>query len=115
MKIGRHLSDQAYVEEIRKRDYTFRRIRWIWAVLLVLSLVAMFIFNDFIQGINDSFPESEAGLDRGLILGAIFGFMFAMLASQAGHCFNEWLDARNGYRTERLLLKYYDELKGKEQ
>ena len=48
-----------------------------------------------------------------LLAPAIILFLFVLIFVHIGICIKQHRDARNGFRIERLLLKYYDELKEK--
>ncbi|TLD72556.1 hypothetical protein FEM03_00325 [Phragmitibacter flavus] len=59
-------------------------------------------------------PSDRSVFYGGLALGGMFGFMFVLTAAQAALSLKYWIDSRSGYRTERLMLQYYDTLKDKE-
>ena len=109
----KQLSDAEYVEKIRKRDHTLRRMWWIWPILLFATLYVLIRFGDFIQRFMSDFPVEKQMMYSGLFLGMMFGFTLSVIALQAGVCIKHWIDARQGFRTERLMLKYHDELIGK--
>ena len=109
----KQLSDAEYVEKIRKRDRTLRRLWWIWPILFLAILYILVRFGDFIQEFIADFPVEKKMVYAGLFLGMTFGLILSMLALHAGICIKHWIDARQGYRTERLMLKYHDELNEK--
>lgn len=107
------LSDAEYAEKIRKRDRSMRRMWWIWPILLLAMLYILVRFGDFIQDFTADFPVEKKMVYAGIFLGVTFGLMLSVIALHAGLCIKHWIDARQGFRTERLMLKYHDELKGK--
>lgn len=106
----RQLSDTEYVEQVRKRDRTIRRMRWLWPLLLLAMLCCLLWLAELVQTI----PDEKMLVYVGLLLGASFGFIFSIVAAHAALCVKQWIEARHGFRTERLMLKYYDELNNKE-
>lgn len=110
------LSDEEYVEKVRKGDRTIRRIRWIWPLLFIGLICCLFAFLELIPRLAAQTDKvtGDGSFYGGLALGAMFGLLFVFTAAQAGHAIKEWLDARRGFRTERLMLRYHDELQGKE-
>jgi type VI protein secretion system component VasK len=108
------VSDEEYVEQIRKRDRIFRWMQWIWPVLLIALVCCLFSIAGLIQKFAADIPTDRAVFYGGLVLGALFGFMFIMTAAQAGLALKQWIEARTGFRTERLLLQYHDRLMEKE-
>ena len=107
------LSDDDYVEKLRKQDRSFRRIRWIWPILFSLSIGGLYYFGELVKSFPGPVPEIKSVYYSGFALGAIFGFIFVGAAAQTGIALKHWLDARSGFRTERLLLQYHDQLKNK--
>lgn len=107
------LSDEEYVERVRKRDRVFRRMRWIWPALFLFWVCCFCILAGFMQRFTADIPIDRAIFYGGLLLGAVFGFMFVMFAAHAGLAVKEWIDARSGFRTERLMLQYHDKLNDK--
>ena len=64
-----------------------------------------------IQSFAKDMPLEKQIYYTGFALGITFGFILIMILFQAAHCFKQWLNARTGYKVEKLMLKYYDELK----
>jgi|GEM_PF-1665356 len=110
----RQVSDEEYVEKVRKQDRTIRRMWWLWPVLLFATLYCLIRYAGSVQDITADFQLEKKMVYAGLFLGTTFGFMLSMIAIQSGMCIKQWIDARKGFRTERLMLKYHDELKQKE-
>jgi hypothetical protein len=107
------LSDEEYVEWIRKQHRGFRRIRWIWLVLLLCWISCLYFIASIIQSAATFIPNNEVLFYGGFAMGTILGFMFLCFAGQAGATLKKWFEAHSGFRTERLLLKYHDQLKDK--
>ena len=107
----KHLSDEEYVEQIRKRDWQFRRWRWLWPLLALAMIYILADISRLVASITKDFSMDRQLVAAGLIFGGMFGMMFAVVCMQAGLVLKQWFDARNGFRTERLLLKYHDELR----
>jgi hypothetical protein len=102
------LSDDEYIEQVRKRDRVFRRMRWVWFGLLVALVVVLFCFSHTVQKISAELGEDRGDYSAGLFLGICFGFLFVMISAQAAIALKHWLDSRHGFRTERLLILYHD-------
>jgi hypothetical protein len=108
------LSDDEYIDLLRKRHRAFRRMGWISLGLFVAMIGVLLQFVSTIQKYSASLPEDESGYRAGLVLGICFGFMFVIFTAQAGFTLKNWIESRNGFRAERLLIQYYDRLKGLE-
>ena len=100
------LTDEQYIEKIRKRVNTVNRFRWFWPILLLAVFFCIIKFVDLIQKIDPN-PDNKTVL--GFTLGIVFGIFTVFTVAQAAHCLRTWWKAYHGWRTERLLLKYYDE------
>ena len=100
-------TDEQYVETIRKQYHTLRRTQWLWPILFICFIWCI-IKLSLIVG-------EPSGLDtesyHGFAVGVILGMFFCVIALQSGLTLKQWHDVRHGFRTERLLLKYHDELK----
>jgi hypothetical protein len=80
-------------------------------VLLIAAVCCLFGFVGVVREITEDRTDSRRMIYVGLALGAVFGFMCVVIAAQAGHFLKQWYEARHGFRTERLMLKYHDQLK----
>lgn len=106
----KQLSEIEYVEKIRKRDFTRRRFQWIWPILMVLFFLCLFQYCQIISRISNPLEDDKNMI--GLGIGFSFGLALNSIAVHFGMSLKHWIDARKGYRTERLLLKYYDAMQG---
>ncbi|MEI7901291.1 MAG: hypothetical protein WCK89_13645 [bacterium] len=102
----RHLSDEEYIAKIRKRVNTVNRFRWFWPILFLSFFACLIKFVDLIQKIE---PNPDNHTVMGFAIGITFGMFLVFTTVQAAHCLRNWWEAYRGWRTERLLLKYYDE------
>lgn len=105
------LSDDEYVEWVRRRDRSARRFQWFWLglfIAMVAGLVACALLPARIP-VGPWDPTGTGYIYGGFFVGVPLGIVFGVVAVQAGAVARRWLDARNGSRTERLLLKYHDE------
>lgn len=110
----KQISDAEYVEQIRKRDRSIRRMSWIWPILLLAMVYLLIRLGDIIQEFSVDFSVEKKMVYAGLLLGVVFGFILNTIAHYAGNFIKHWIDARQGFRTERLMLKYHDELREKD-
>jgi hypothetical protein len=102
------LSDDEYVARLRQNDRNIRRARWIYPVCLVVNVGVVYVVATNFRFLLDLSKETRiaflAFAGGTVYAGALLFFLFATIDSIIG-----WLKVENGYRTERLLLKYYDE------
>jgi len=108
----RQLSDEEYIAKIRKSVNTVNRFRWFWPILFLSLFACLIKFVDLIQKIV---PNPDNHTVTGFTLGIIFGIFIVFTTAQAAHCLRNWWEAYRGWRTERLLLKYYDEKEANQQ
>ncbi len=110
MRIRRTLSDDDYVAQVRKRDLAFRRSRWAYPVALLVATGAVCAVAIGFRGLVQLSEGSRLAL-VGFLAGVLYAGMLLFFLLGTIACLIEWGRARRGDRTERLLLKYYDELK----
>lgn len=108
------LTDEEFVEKVRKEERNLRRFWWIWPLLLVAFVYATVQFAFVVHGFADTATSYGVGVEERLVYlavanGFMFGLLFFMFAFNAGQCLRQWHAWRHGRKTERLLLKYYDE------
>jgi len=87
---------------------------WLWPVLLIGVLYGLVTFVEIIQRFTAGLPIDKRLLYSAVGTGVIFGVAVSMIAAQTGIIIKHWIDARQGFRTDRLMLKYHDELREKE-
>jgi len=102
----RQISDEEYVEKTRKKVKSVHRLRWLWPSFF-LCYFGLFIW--FLQISEQVEPKPDHYEVWGFVSGAIMGLGFGFTTFAAGICLRNWWDSYRGWRTERLLLKYYDE------
>ena len=107
MKRLRHLSDEEYIERIRKKVITVQRFRWLWPVLFLCLFAILIQFIEFFQKIE---PKPDNSKTMGFLTGMTFGMFLLFAAAQAADCLRNWWESYRGWRTERLMLKYHDEI-----
>jgi hypothetical protein len=100
------LSETEYIAKIRKKVNTVHRLRWLWPTLF-LCYFGLFIW--FIENLERFEIKPDQYKVYGFVSGVIAGLFFCFTAFQAVYCLRYWWEAYRGWRTERLLLKYYDE------
>ncbi len=104
------ISDEKYVEQIRKQDHLLRRMWWLGPVGLLVMLYCLIRLADIVEGLTAHLQLERKLVYAGLLLGVSFGLLLTSIAVQTGNFIKHWIDTRHGFRTERLMLKYHDEL-----
>ena len=120
--LGMHLcrrrsTDAEYVESVRR---AVRHSKWmavVYGVLTVLhfggslglSYLVFRLMSELVVA-ESVMDEASAGAAVGLVFGALAGYFFV----QGGSSFLQLLTIKQGQRVERLMLKFHDELKGRE-
>jgi len=104
-------TDEQYVERIRKKQRSMRKARIVLLCLLAATMVVWLSAGNTIYAIGKIVTVSEmdalffaAGLATGTLLGF---FVYAIFSSIPLILFGE--------RSDELMLKFYDELKNREQ
>jgi hypothetical protein len=106
------LSDAEYIEKMRKKVNTVYRLRWFWPIMF-LCYFGLFIWCTTV--FDRVIPKPDHNQVWGFVFGAIMGLGFGLTTAMAGFCILHWWEAYRGWRTERLLLKYYDELQANQR
>lgn len=106
----RDLSDEEYVESIRKRARFMRGIQWLWPVFTCLLFVALIGIGRRLPSVISNFPEQKSVVTTGLVIGLILGMILGYGLFQTALFVQRWIKYRKGDRSEMLLLKYHDEL-----
>jgi len=107
------MSDEEYVELIRKKDRAVRRMMWVWLVLAVPFVAIFAVWARLALGGVEHLPYAAQTVVVGLVLGATMGLTCAVILGNLALCIWNFWEARVGNRTERLMLKYHDELRAK--
>ena len=110
--ILKRLSDDEYVAAVRSSDLAFRRSLWVYPVMLVFNLYAIYWFATNFYSLLEASKEGRPAL-VGFVAGVVYGAGLVALSFGTIACLVEWSRARTGYRKDRLLMKYYDELQSK--
>ena len=110
----KQLSDAEYVEQIRRRVRTHRRMWWVWLLLFFAMLYGLVRFGVLVAAITGDFPAEKGVVATGLFVGVLFGFALSLIAHRVEQYLIQWILARQEFRTEQLMLKYYDELLAKD-
>jgi len=119
MKLFREpLSDDQHIERIRKSvSFVDRYSYWTSAFYLSLLLAGGWIFWQFIMTMinmpapfpNGGGPNLNAWVWSGFVFGTIIGLGFAKFAH---NMIVSIMMPFTGLRTEKLLLKYHDQIRG---
>lgn len=102
-------TDAEYIESVRKQVSIGKKAAVFSAVVSLLCFVAAMwagnaILRSFSEGHGYSALEIAPGMALGLLVGAVSGFFVFAAVLQLGLAMSFVF----GYRTEKLLLKYYD-------
>jgi hypothetical protein len=104
-------TDDEYVALIRKQVDRSKWFGYFHVVAAIAFVVMYFILWRLTMSASELVPEINSGLHIGIILGA-FGGLLLVIAIQS----IVWAtQSFTGQRTERIMLKLYDELKKKEE
>ena len=79
------LSDEEYIERIRKSDRNFRRMRWVWLMLLSAMFGVLAWFSHSVQKISTNLPEEKSLFSAGMAPGIIFWFSVRHDCSPGGN------------------------------
>jgi hypothetical protein len=96
------LSDTEFVEKVRKQTQSAKRRAWFLLSLSVIDLGLIFLIWCFAKKL-DLFQ-------MGFIGGWFAGFFMGVFLAHAGIYFAFFLQHLFGYRKERLLIAYYEQL-----
>ena len=102
-------SDAEYIETVRKYVRISKRVAVFFIVVSLLCGVAAIwvgnlILRSFSEGHGLSALQIAPGVAFGLLVGAVSGFFLFVAVLELGLAMSFVF----GYRTEKLLLKYYD-------
>jgi hypothetical protein len=77
-------------------------------------LCAFIMVTKLVNAVGNEFAFDRKVMAFGLMLGFGYGVFMVWSFWNAFLFMRQWFDARNAYRTERLLFKYYDQVKEQE-
>ena len=106
-------TEDQYVARVRKNDRIVRRFKPFWLLIFICHAGLLVAIVSLFDLATETEAESPWRHWLGFGLGLIFGLWFALILAQAVISVKHYLDAKHGFRTERLLIKYYDQTKGK--
>jgi len=106
-------SETEYISWIRKQVSHAKRLAVFHGIMFIVSIVLFLVFNHLVFQFHEIMPEAAATLPLGVIIGLPFGVMLVFLLAMVA--FNVVTAVRHlsGNRTEKLMLKFHDELKEK--
>lgn len=107
-------TDEQYVESIRTQISRSKRFI-VFHILGAIFFLALFLWAGMqVCRLDQIMPEFSEGAGRGFFIGVQLGLVAGLFFIFAFMNINFTISYFRGYRTERLMLKYYDELKKKE-
>ena len=105
----RRVSDDDYVAKVRKNNLVLRRSQWAYPFAFILNAGAFYLVATNIN-LLVKFSEGSRLAAVGFLAGVIYaGVLLFVFVGTIGFLV-QWTTIRRGNRTEKLLLKYYDEL-----
>ena len=113
----RRSTDAEYVESIRRAVMHSKWMVALYGALTVLyfggsvglSYLVLRLMSELVTA-ESVMDDASAGAAVGLVFGALAGYFFV----QGGSSFLQLLTIKQGQRTERLMLKFHDELRRRE-
>jgi hypothetical protein len=107
-------SDEDYIEMVRHSIAFGNKIALFSGIISLLAFTAAGVFvycllNAFDPGRTATLTELTPGMSLGILIGSIAGFLCFVGVVELCLAAN----SIKGHRTEKLLLKYYDEAKTK--
>ena len=107
----KRLSDEAYVEEIRRRVSAVQRVRPVFLVIFLLMVCLVIFVLYTVPRMISNMPYERVMVYSGIFMGMAIGLLFFTYVALAASHLKRWLDLRQGFRTEKLMLDYHDRLK----
>jgi len=102
------LTDDEYVGWIKEKDRNVRRSRWVHPVCLLVNVGVIYLVARNFSFVLE-LPQSSCLAVLAFVAGVLYGGVLLFLLFSTIGAVMAWWDVRNGHRTERLLLRYYDE------
>ena len=105
------LSEEEYVEEIRRRVCAVQRVRPVFLAMfsLMVCLIVFVLYTT--PKMISNMPYERVLVYGGICLGVFIGFLLTIFVALAGKHLRHWIDFQNGFRMQRLMLDYHDRLK----
>ena len=108
---ARRKTDAEHVETIRRMIARSRWLALFYGSMGCLYLIIAILWHGMIFKTDEVFPELAASMDSGVRLGITLGVMQGVIFVFAAGSIGWAVYVLRGLRTERLLLKYHDELR----
>ena len=105
----RRKTDAEYIEAVRR---SVKQSRWFaiyFACMAILYYVLFIMFWRFIPSFADLMPDINETARGAFTTGIILGTMAGLMLFAAFSCVVAAVRTGSGQRTERLMLKFYDE------
>jgi hypothetical protein len=103
----KHMSDAEYVESVRKVVARSKALLVLYVCNAVLLIGVNLGFWYVLQSLREIWPGIDEGLYAGILVGVVAGIGLTGAVSAIGSAIRYWCD---GFRSERLMLKFHDEL-----
>lgn len=100
-------TDAEHVEWVRQQVARSRLHLWFQLGMSVFFVVAFLVYWRWIYSIPETVPEMREGIGIGFTVGLSLGSMAAMMIFCSVMCIFFAIPHMNGFRTERLMLKYH--------
>jgi hypothetical protein len=107
-------SDAEYIAWIRMQVGDGKCYAVFQGIMFFVFIVLYLILNRLVFQFHEIMPEAAETLPLGVIIGVQFGVMFVFLGGMAAFCVVTAVRHLKGNRTEKLMLKFYDDLKEQE-
>lgn len=106
----REITDDEYVDHVRRALAQPMRYNWLF-LLQMLIVLWILIYLGWQMAAAMQTPRSDgSAFQLGVILGIGFGLGAAIVLYHVFRYLRHWADVRSGFRTQRLLVQYYDRL-----
>lgn len=104
------LSEEEYVEEIRRRVSAVQRVRPFFLAMFSLMVCLIIFVLYTTPKMISNMPYERVMVYGGISLGVFIGFLLTTFVALAGKHLRHWIDFQNGFRMQRLMLDYHDRL-----
>ena len=103
-------TDAEYIEAVRRSVKRSRWIAIIYACEALLLYLLFFLYWRFIPSLADIMPGLDKQVRTAFSIGIMLGAMGGLMVFGACICVVAAVRTGSGQRTERLMLKFHDEL-----